>query len=65
MKFIANELFLFFLIWGDLKNEEEVLDWILSDKTMLLADEIEEVNEEMLDKLVERYQLLAAYFCKL
>lgn len=47
---------------SDLRDEEIVLEWILSDKTLQMADEIEEVNEKMLDKLIERYQLLAVYF---
>ncbi|XP_054709572.1 LOW QUALITY PROTEIN: uncharacterized protein LOC129219267 [Uloborus diversus] len=47
---------------GDLKSEELVLDWILSDNTIQLAEEIEEVNAKMLDKLVEKFQLMAVYF---
>ncbi|GFY48898.1 protein disulfide-isomerase [Trichonephila inaurata madagascariensis] len=47
---------------GDLNSEEAVLDWILDDNTLELADDIEEVNGEMLEKLVERHQLLAVYF---
>ncbi|GBM37136.1 hypothetical protein AVEN_205580-1 [Araneus ventricosus] len=49
---------------GDLLNEEAVLDWILSENTLELPDDIEEVNGKMLEKLVERHQLIAVYFCE-
>ncbi|XP_055953591.1 uncharacterized protein LOC129989201 [Argiope bruennichi] len=47
---------------GDLLNEEAVLDWILSENTLELPDDIEEVNGKMLEKLVEKHQLIAVYF---
>ncbi|XP_035218229.1 protein disulfide-isomerase A5-like, partial [Stegodyphus dumicola] len=47
---------------GNLRNEEAVLDYILSENTLQLPEEIEEVNGKMLEKLIEKYQLLAVYF---
>jgi hypothetical protein len=46
---------------GDLHEEEAVLSWLLSQLT---SDEIEDVNDEMLDKLIKRKQHLAVLFCK-
>lgn len=44
---------------GDLDNEEEVLKWLIHQKT---ADTIEEVTEEMLQKLIGTHQYVAVYF---
>lgn len=44
---------------GDLMNEEEVLSWLVRQVT---SDEIEEVTDEMLDYIVERFQFVAALF---
>lgn len=47
---------------GDLKNEESVLEWIIDDDNRELDDEIEAVNHKMLDKLMDKSQLLAVFF---
>lgn len=46
---------------GDLMNEDEILQWLLSQ---LEKDEIEDVTDEMLDRLVKEGKTLAVLFCK-
>lgn len=50
---------------GDLQNEESVLEWLIDDENRELADEIEEVNDRMLDRLMDDSHLLVVFFCKL
>lgn len=45
---------------GDLQNEEEILQWLLGQ---LEKDEIEDVTDEMLDKLVKEGRTVAVLFC--
>lgn len=47
---------------GDLSNEEEVLAWLIEQ---LHTDEIEDVTDEMLDKLIKESSHLAVLFCEL
>jgi len=49
---------------GDLQNEESVLEWLIDDDNRELADEIEEVNSRMLERLLDESLLLAVFFCK-
>lgn len=49
---------------GDLQNEESVLEWLIDDENRELADEIEEVNDRMLDRLMDESHLLVVFFCK-
>lgn len=49
---------------GDLQNEQSVLEWLIDDDNRELADEIEEVNERMLERLMEESSLLCVFFCK-
>jgi hypothetical protein len=44
---------------GDLGNEEKVLEWLLEQKH---SDTIEEVTDEMLQKLITTNTYVAAYF---
>ena len=46
---------------GDLRIERDVLDWLVEQ---LNNDEIEEVTDEILDKLIEKHPTLIAVFCK-
>lgn len=46
---------------GDLLNEEDILHWLVSQ---LERDEIEDVTDEMLDRLVKEGNTLAVLFCK-
>lgn len=45
----------------DLEDEEEILQWLLSQ---LEKDEIEDVTDEMLDKLIKEGKAVAVLFCK-
>ena len=47
---------------GNLHNEEEVLAWLIEQ---LHTDEIEDINDEMLDKLVRETEHLAVLFCNI
>ncbi|XP_046409449.1 uncharacterized protein LOC124296686 isoform X1 [Neodiprion virginianus] len=44
---------------GDLENEDEILEWLLAQ---LEKDEIEDVTDEMLDRLVKEGKTLAVLF---
>lgn len=50
---------------GDLQNEQSVLEWLIDDDNRELADEIEEVNERMLERLMQESPLLCVFFCKI
>lgn len=50
------------MIIGDIENEDEILEWLLSQ---LEKDEIEDVTDEMLDRLIKDGKTLAVLFCKL
>lgn len=54
-------LFEIFVCKGDLKVEEEVLQWLITQKT---EDRIELITRVMLETSVEETQYLAVYFCK-
>lgn len=41
-----------------------MLEWLIDDDNRELADEIEEVNERMLDRLMAESTLLVVFFCK-
>ncbi|XP_070499226.1 uncharacterized protein hlk isoform X3 [Chironomus tepperi] len=47
---------------GDLQNEQSVLEWLIDDDNRELADEIEEVNDRMLERLMEESPLLCVFF---
>lgn len=47
---------------GDISAEEDVLQWLIQQKT---EDTIESVNKELLEQLVESSHYLVAFFCKL
>lgn len=46
---------------GDLLDEEELLQWLVSQ---LEKDEIDDVNEEQLDRMIKDGTTLAVLFCK-
>lgn len=50
-----------FIIAGSLAEEEEVLQWLITQKT---EDRIELITRVMLENMVEDTQYLAVYFCK-
>ena len=49
------------LYHGDLTNEEQVLAWLIDQ---LSSDMIEDITDEMLDKLIKKSAHLAVLFCK-
>lgn len=56
-----RDLTIWIVIPGDLENEDEILEWLLSQ---LEKDEIEDVTDEMLDRLVKDGKTIAVLFCK-
>lgn len=46
---------------GDLTAEEDVLQWLLLQKS---EDRIELINRDMLEVMIEEAQYLAVFFCK-
>lgn len=47
---------------GNIENEDEVLEWLVDQ---LEKDEIEDVTDEMLDKLIKEGKTVAVLFCKI
>jgi hypothetical protein len=45
---------------GDISAEEDVLQWLVQQKT---EDTIESVNRELLEQLIETKQYLVVFFC--
>lgn len=52
------------LFEGDMQNEQSVLEWLVDDDNRELADEIEEVNDRMLERLLDESPLLVVFFCE-
>lgn len=48
---------------GDLMVEEDVFQWMIEDENRELADEIEEVNLKMLNRLLDDCPFLAVFYC--
>lgn len=46
---------------GDLMNEDEVLQWLILQKT---SSTIEEVTDEILEDLIEEHEYVVVYFSK-
>lgn len=46
---------------GDLEDEDDILKWLLSQ---LENDEIEDVTDEMLDKLIKEGNEMLVLFCE-
>ncbi|KAG9509760.1 Protein disulfide-isomerase A5, partial [Fragariocoptes setiger] len=47
---------------GDMKDEEDILEWLTGDSARDIDDEIEKVNGVMLDKLIDSSPFLAVLF---
>lgn len=47
---------------GDISAEEDVLQWLIQQKT---EDTIESVNRELLEQLIESSNYLVSFFCEL
>lgn len=46
---------------GDIENEDEILEWLVDQ---LEKDEIEDVTDEMLDRLIKEGKNMAVLFCE-
>ena len=46
-------------------DEEEVLDWLTDPENMESIDHIERVNRKMFERILQRSDFLAAFFCNL
>lgn len=44
-----------------MEDEDEILEWLVSQ---LEKDEIEDITDEMLDKLIKDGKTMAVLFCK-
>ena len=51
-------------VLGDISDEKKVLAWFTDQGNLELADQIEEVNEKMLKKLIGSSAHVVAFFCK-
>lgn len=58
IKNVLNYIF----IPGNLKEEEEVLQWVITQK---VEDRIELITRNMMETMVEEVEYMAVYFCKL
>lgn len=59
--FKMDSLIVKFFSVGDLDDDEEVLQWLLHQKT---DDSIEKVNGASLDKLIKGTEYLAVFICE-
>jgi len=59
--YLLTNLMFYVLFLGELSEEEEVLQWLITQKT---EERIELITRVMLEGLVEEIQYLAVYFCK-
>ena len=48
------------IYFGDLMNEEAVLEWLIKQRT---EDTIENINRDMLGRMIEETDYLAVFFC--
>ena len=51
------------LIAGDLRNEEVVLEWLTGIEGLEVADEIEELNQQLLERLINEAGNVAVLYC--
>ncbi|XP_055930888.1 uncharacterized protein LOC129961093 [Argiope bruennichi] len=47
---------------GKLKDEEEVLEWLISPENMAVSDIIEKVNKRMFERVLKRFDYVAVFF---
>lgn len=50
---------------GDLEDEDSLLKWLTSEDTLDIPDTIEQINQKMLSKLIEKNDFVAVLFSKL
>ena len=49
---------------GDLYDEDAILDWLTGMDGIEKADEIEDLNRKLLEKVIDESQNVAVLFCK-
>ncbi|XP_055342299.1 uncharacterized protein LOC129590885 [Paramacrobiotus metropolitanus] len=49
---------------GDLKNEEKVLDWLTGIEGLELPDQIEELNQQLLERMIQESDNVAVLYYK-
>jgi len=47
---------------GKLKDEEEVLEWLIDPSTMTVSDVIEKINDKMFEKVLRKFEYVAVFF---
>lgn len=47
-----------------MKDEEEVLEFLTSPETMAVSDVIEKVNPRMFERVLQKFEYVAVFFCK-
>lgn len=58
------DTFLLLLSVGDMKNEENLLSWLLTEKDPT-ADFIEDMEGDALQRVIKDSDAIAVYFCEL
>lgn len=53
------------LLPGNLHDEEKVLDWLTGIEGLEVADEIEELNKQLLERLINEGDNVAVLYCEL
>jgi hypothetical protein len=51
----------YFLFKGDAAEETELLTWLLYQ---MKEDTIENINRDLLNKMIDDFEFLAVFFCK-
>lgn len=49
---------------GDLTKEEAVLKWVTAEDTLQIPNQIEEVNQRMLERILNTSDNVAVFFCE-
>ena len=59
--YVGPILFTFLFPSGDLQEESELLTWLLYQ---MKEDTIENINRDLLLKMMDKFEFLAVFFCK-
>lgn len=52
------------MVTGDISNEEAVLKWVTAEDTLQIPNQIEEVNQRMLERILNVSDNVAVFFCE-
>lgn len=61
--FLRTTIIVFFVIVGDIQDDEELLDWLTDPANMEMTDSIERVNRKMFEKIRQNSDYVAVFFC--